>query len=170
MAKTSLNEYYASILPINTIDIPDNVLQVIEELGLKLKDEFHVTLIGFGIWKVIKEQEESAIGQIESFIASQDFNITLKPKYSLLQEHCDEKLNDGAIIPQHIRKTIIQDVEIPELPNLYIHLNQLLNSRFETPYLHITLASRSDYRPYMQRGIGLYSKQDYDTYLVKVII
>jgi hypothetical protein len=123
------------------------------------KHEFHLTLIGRHTWAILLEKE-SLYSVIIDFL-HQRSNIDLWD-FSLSQEYY-HIYKEYAI--DDIRESIVQAATIPSLAWLYQELNALTWLNLPIPWPHVTLATTSNNPATKNRGIWLYSIQDFEKYI-----
>lgn len=135
---------------------------IAKKLGLLEKEEIHVTIIGSNTGKEILEslsgfnqkQKDEIWNKIVEIGKSFDWRITLKNEFFYIKKHYDS--------PKETRQSIIQIIWIDQLDKFYKKLNILLLTQFKIPFPHITLYTNSTIEATKFRGIGTYSKEQFD--------
>ncbi len=143
----------------------NNFKDIAKEKSLLPKNEFHITLMGNKIGKVIREKlkvlseegKKELLSEIEKLY--QSFNWQYSPvedyyyiskKYPQTEEENEEE-----------RKSIIQVIDLPDIVPFYKKLNNLLETNFEVPFSHITLYTTSNKEDTKLIGIGIYSEKEF---------
>ena len=137
-------------VPLDLIQIPKWLNELSASKGFKAKDEYHVTVIGVDLAELIEKQRKT--DRIKSLINSFNWTIEVGNRYIELAK--DDK--DGI----H-RQSIICIVKIPELATFYDQLTDILGDKIKTPPAHVTLYTKN-----YDRGIGIYSENDLQTFKV----
>jgi len=144
---------------------PDDVLSVkniAEEKGLSLKDEFHCTIIGRATGEQIVEILDSKsqkdrdvlMLELEKLYKKYLWEYVSTQEYYLISKEYDESDK---------RESLVQIVELPDMVNFYAELNALLQTDFEIPFSHITLFTNSTKEDKKKTGIGIYSKEQFES-------
>lgn len=142
--------------------------------GLSRKNKFHITLIGRETGEIIlekiknlsPEEQERILSEIEVLSRKFDWKYSLGNEYYFISKTYQES-GDKA---KEERKSIIQLIEFPNLAPFYDELNKLLGTNFDLPFPHVTLFSTSTREDMKLRGIGLYSKFQFESLNPKKII
>lgn len=142
-------------------------------LGMNLKNDFHITIVGSKNGRALKELSHDT--ELETYIAekfnSADWSYILLPEYYQMQKFYERealtKSGYGEEVPEHHRYTIIQKVELPDLEKFYFELNERTNLNLPIPIPHITIYSGAEYEPMAQRGLGIDSQDDFNKYLLR---
>lgn len=158
------NDKYTALLPVDDLNITElkSVQDIISKYWLIFKPEFHITLIWFDTWESISTLPKESIEEIKNFVLNHFREYKLIAKYTIMKKSCEAEIKGKVIIPSHNRMTLIQECEVVDIESLYHCINNSLWYKILLPFLHITLASWSDYEPYMTRWIWLYSQSDYE--------
>ncbi|MDD2566336.1 MAG: hypothetical protein PHZ26_04585 [Candidatus Gracilibacteria bacterium] len=176
MEITSKSEFYQEISTLllnieSVVSSPENIQYEAKKYGLLSKNEFHSTIIGSEIGvKILAhiehlsiEEKDNIFGQIKTLNNSINWGVTLQNEFYFIQKTYNYLVpgSNGETIPE-IRKSIIQIIEIKELIEFYKELNTLLDTDFEIPFPHITLFTTSNNENNKLRGIGIYSKEQFE--------
>lgn len=142
-----------------------------EHLNLFEKDEFHITIIGSETGEIIlkhiaslvEPEKSKLVEQLKELCETYNWQVFLLSEFYYIRKQY-EKNNDIDLhsINIEIRESIIQLVKIPRLAFFYKKLNALVNQKFETPFPHLTLYTTSTNEDKKLRGIGIYSKKDFN--------
>lgn len=136
--------------------------------GLFQKSEFHITLIGRETGEIIltklsnlaPEERERVLKQIDQLSSQFVWSFSQKPEYYYISK---EYVDPEEPNIEEERKSYIQVVDLPDLTPFYEKLNSLLNLNLEIPFPHITLFTESTLEKNRLRGIGIYSKDQFDS-------
>ena len=169
-----------AILLIEKPDIPKNILEYADNNSLKLKNKFHITIIGTKydlfirdfILKIEINKRQKIQEELKNLFEKYDWKYQLVSKYSFLKKYyTQEELNNRGYYdqPEQNRLSIIQIINLPDLKDFYQELNILLGTKLEIPFEHISLFSGSDYQPMEERGIGIYTEKDFLDSMVEEI-
>jgi len=161
MNKTSIipskNSENGSLL----LDVPRELVQIPEWLsvfgttsGFKLKDEYHVTVIGLELAEYIQKHGKNS--QVESLIDDFAWTIEISNDYAELAKDDENGIH---------RQSIICFVKIPELTQFYKDLINIIEMSINYPPTHITLYTKN-----YDRGIGLYSQSDLTKFKVRDLL
>lgn len=139
---------------------------------LSRKNEFHLTVIGrdtgekiLKLLELLGEDEKIRIlNQIQKTYELFEWKFTLKQEFYYLEKIYDDviDLEDLGTIKPEKRKSIIQVAEIEDLSRFYKKLNLLLDTKFKIPFPHVTLYTTSTLEEKRLRGIGIYSKSQFE--------
>ena len=138
-------------VPLNLIQIPKWLNELSASKGFKAKEEYHVTVIGIDLAALIKKQGKT--DQIKSLIDSFNWTIEVSDQFIELAKDDENGIH---------RQSIICIVKIPELVTFYDQLTDILGEKIETPPAHVTLYTKN-----YDRGIGVYSENDLQTFKVR---
>lgn len=150
-----------------SLDGCDNV--VVNE-NLKPKTEFHVTILGFSIGsklnKLIKkmkdEDREIFESNLNELFNNTDWSFSFKDdKYFLTKEYKTQ--NSAGEEEIETRKSIIQLIEMPNLEHFFNKFSELTGLEVDLPFPHITLYSNSDKEGNEAIGIGIKSRDFFDS-------
>jgi hypothetical protein len=138
-----------------------------EKEGLSQKKEFHITIIGSETGAVIiekissmlPEERDEFLTRIENFSKRFTWCHFFLPEYYLISKEYGE----GGSEVVETRKSVIQNLKLPDLEKFYENLNELLEIKFSTPFPHVTLFTTSTNEEKKLRGIGIYSKEQLKT-------
>lgn len=168
--KVFFNEDYGAIL--EGIDVNefgfDKVEGLAKDNGLVKKSEFHITIIGKDtgskihdvLSKLSKEEKEKKFEELSKLLNSFYWNFSVRSEiYFVTKSYPENKDEEGNF---ETRKSIIQLVDLPDLEPFYKKFNELLSETFDVPDPpHVTLFSYSNFKENMQRGVGIYSKDNF---------
>lgn len=155
------------ILKINRkIAFNERLLNYVKGLNLTPKSEFHFTLIGTDtsekILQICKYNQNllaEKIKELYDITVNLNWEAELEDKYYFLKksypEYPDLKGN-----PEK-RETIVQLAKLNNIGTFYKKLNLKCNSNFPIPFSHLTLFSTSSIPEKIERGIGVYSLEDF---------
>jgi hypothetical protein len=107
---------------------------------------------------------------LETLARTQDWDYARTGKYSLHEEvYTREKLlhTGKTDVPAHIRRSLIERVDLPDLQKYYSGLTAIFGPAFNPPVAHITLFTWSDFTPFAHRGISISSEEEYRATLVE---
>lgn len=152
---------YTLLLTVEQVELSNCIAEVSEEafeLGLQLKEEFHITVIGFRVGKQIKEmyatlQIENRIAienGIRTFANSINWEFTPGGQRALYIEKKYKNKQGGF----DLRKSIIHLLEMPAVQDFYKELNDVFGTTFDIPPPHVTLFVGED-----GQGIGIDSEK-----------
>jgi hypothetical protein len=153
-------ESYTLLLPIEkesfvTLDyVQDKAL----ELNLSEKDEYHITIFGFGAGKKIEDALRGEARKIEDFI---ELVNGTAGGYELKDEFYSIKKTYKIMGVPEERRSVIMMVRVPELEEFFDRVNRLLGTNLEVPPTHITLYTKSSLLENNQTGIGISSSRDF---------
>lgn len=142
-----------------------------EKMDLLPKTEFHLTIIGSDTGEEIMRgletrpvsERERMISEIARLGKSIDWKITLNNDCYHIQKDYDDPdpADPNTTIPE-TRRSIIQSAEIQGLEEFYQKLNLLLEKDFPIPSPHLTLYTNSTREDKKLRGIGVYSRKQFE--------
>jgi len=101
--------------------------------------------------------------KIKELCESIDWKIILKNEYYSVEKiyNNPDPADPSKTIPEK-RESIIQMAEMEKLNEFYEKLNSLLGTNFETPMPHVTLYTTSSLEENKSKGIGIYSKSQFE--------
>lgn len=149
----------------------DTKKEIAQALNLIKKEEFHLTIIGTDtgkkIQKAIEELDETdkkkIIDQIQQLHETFDWTVRLQNEFYYIEKTYDSPHNENSNSLGHeTRKSIIQMAEIKEIDLFYQQLNDIMKTDFHIPLPHITLYTTSTKEEKISRGIGIYSKEQFE--------
>lgn len=134
-----------------------------EKEGLSQKKEFHITIIGSETGEAIIEKVSGMLPEERDEFLSRIENLSKRftwchfflPEYYLISK----KYGEGGSEVVETRKSVIQNLKLPDLETFYENLNELLEIKFSTPFPHVTLFTTSTNEEKKLRGIGIYSEE-----------
>ncbi len=140
--------------------------KIIQKHNLNLKKEQHITIVGnrtgFEILDILKTKNRSEkkfiIQELVSLYGEFDWKYEIKNKIYFLEKNYESEKRNSVVVEARLLDTKI----------FYKKLNKLLNTNFETPFIHITIATNSTKKKNKLLGIGLYSKDDFKKYKTKI--
>jgi hypothetical protein len=151
-------------LSIDKPVIPDSVHRAATENGLGEKEEMHISVVvtknAQMLWRAVRAlpEPESTYKKLEEIFEGYAWEYTLTDEYFLHERYyTQEILNESGDIddPEHLRRTIVQKVLLPDLEDFYIKMNVLAATSFSVPVPHVTLFSLDG------RGIGINSEEEF---------
>ncbi len=162
------------LIPIPEIAIPRTVVEYAEKNGYHMKPEFHVTLLSFQngkkILRSMQENPNISFDAIVKLAESFQWGIIFNTEYVALERTVPQFVLQGQVqTPEHIRRSIIQKVSIPDMSAFFNELEKMTGVQFDRPVEHITLYSWSDYETEMNSGIALNSEADFEKYTKDVL-
>jgi len=163
-----------ALIKIKQPNIPSNILEKARTLGLLEKPEFHISAIATRNGKIITDflsaskKSETIKNQIREGFLKLPWKYELLDEYYLIEKfYNQEEIEKSGYknVPNHNRSTLIQKIKLDDLHNYYSKLNKIMGLKLTSPFPHITLFSGSDYEPMANKGIGIYSQDDFNKYL-----
>ena len=159
----SLSENNTVLLPVSKPKIVDDLQGEID--GFKVKEEFHITLVGFPQGKYLaKELEKMEYSEfkrhdINRALASIDTGYSLKDKFYQVERDrevfVDYRNPELGKTTVH-EETLIQLVDAPGLIEGVKKINKDFGINLPIPFPHITIATKGGL------GIGIASKEEFD--------
>jgi hypothetical protein len=132
------------------------VQRKIQELGLLVKPEVHITLIGNATGAALSGFKNRVRKLIHQKYPTWDIQPTAA-FYRVAKDYPEGKS------PAQRRTSLVQECEVPKLVELYDDLSNIADTAFQVPYPHVTLASNSTHKRDRHVGIGIYSRADLKT-------
>ncbi len=154
-------------LPIEKPVIPEVVRRVAELNQLKEKPEMHISVIvtknAQMLWRALAAKSDSAkrMKKLEELFRAYEWEYELTEEYFLHERfYTQEVLQECGDIDsaEHLRKSIVQKVHLPDLTAFYAEVNTLASLTFTVPVPHITLFSLTG------RGIGINSAEEFQRF------
>lgn len=154
-------------LSIEKPAIPDIVRKVAENNGLKEKPKMHISVLvtknAQKLWRAVEVRSDSAalLEKLKALFGSYAWEYTLTDEYFLHERfYTQEILSESGDIDEaeHLRRTIVQKVLLPDLMDFYARANTLAATSFSVPVPHITLFSLDG------RGIGINSAEEFEQF------
>ncbi|MEK7093608.1 MAG: hypothetical protein AAB927_03950 [Patescibacteria group bacterium] len=152
--------------------IPDFVRKAAEQNGLKEKPEVHVSVVVTKnaqiLWRALQAKSNAAefTQKIEALFRRYAWEYTLTNEYFLHERfYTQDVLNENGDIgsPEHMRRSIVQKVLLPDLSDFYAKMNVLVSTTFTVPVPHITLFSLTG------KGIGINSAEEFERFTKQAI-
>jgi RNase H-fold protein (predicted Holliday junction resolvase) len=149
----------------------DTKKEIAKTLNLIKKEEFHLTVIGTDtgkkIQKALEDLEETdknkIIDHIQQLHETFNWTVRLQDEFYCIEKTYKSSHNDDNDPQQaETRKSIIQMAEIEEINLFYQQLNDVMKTDFHIPLPHITLYTTSTSEDKISRGIGIYSKEQFE--------
>lgn len=162
------------LIPVSEISIPDLVRDVALQHGLRIKPEFHITVLaGSNARRVNRalsssEDADAVKQKIQRLFEGKRWDYKPTEEYFLIEKfYSKEELLEMGFpdIPEHTKMTIIQKLVLDDLEEFYRELSDVTGLEFITPLPHITLFSTASYKPWESKGIGVYSDDELASYL-----
>lgn len=158
-------------LPVRMPGIPERLKEIAESEGLVEKPEFHISVIVTDNARLVaaaaaaSAEPEKVKESVRSLINAFAWDYTPLEEFYRQEKSYEGKNDDEfGVVPPHMRRSIIQKVEMPDMGRFYKELTRLLGVEFGVPVPHITLFAWSDYPPRMTQGIGICSEQDFKSF------
>jgi uridine kinase len=138
---------------------------------LELKNEFHITVLGLKNGGEIRKTLESLsnkerqkmFSEIRFLVDSTDWHFVFdQDRYFVSKKYenvADPEGSETTVGEERV--SCIQMVILPGMNQFYKKLNTLLGTNLEAPPPHITLCAKSSDSNNMQRGIGIYSQNEF---------
>jgi hypothetical protein len=152
--------------------IPNFVRQVAGQNGLKEKDEVHVSVIVTKnaqiLWRALEAKSNSAefLKKLETLFRGYAWEYILTHEYFLHERYYTQQiLSESGDIDssEHMRRTIVQKVQLPDLADFYARTEGLAGTSFTVPVPHITLFSLDG------RGIGINSAEEFQQFTKQIL-
>lgn len=153
-----------ALLYVEKPEIPQNVRLEGVSRGYKEKSETHISVIvpgNSGVLKGVATESaapERLLQSVSLLLKKYSWEYAPLGVYHLMER--EYPVNGD--VPAHIRRSIVERVELPDLAPFYDELNKLLGVSLTLPVPHITLFAWSDYSPLMERGIGISSTKEFE--------
>ena len=146
------------LLPVEGEDIDlDIVKNSAVRSDLLAKREFHISIIVRETGALLSDADYD----VAKILATKmDWSFVLEKEFYLIHKKYPE---------QEMRKSIIQLVSLPGLFDFYTQLNGLIEKHFAVPFSHVTLYTNSTKKENELRGIGIYSRSNFDNLLPEKI-
>lgn len=132
--------------------------------GFERKERFHLSLVGFGTGRKIKEtltgasntKKKEVSREMQSLAAQLDWDFDLIPegRFRIAKDYPTRK---GS--PPERRESFVQLVRVPAMKVFYIGLSDLVGVKIEPPLAHVTLYTKGDSKQ-ARMGIAIESGQD----------
>lgn len=164
------------LLQLPSFEIPSQIIAIGDENNLKVKPEFHISVVASDnarrVYALVEEfqQFSETLQNLETLAHAQDWEYTRLGRYSMHEETYsrEELLRVGkSDIPAHVRRTIIEQVDMPGIEKYYEGLAGLFGPNFAPPLTHVTVCSWSDFTPLTFRGISISTPEDYKRTLLR---
>ena len=142
-----------------------------KQLGLMRKNDFHLTIIGSNTGKKIlammsqfdKKVRENIVDKIYKLAESIQWKVKLEDAFFYIQkEYTVPDPSTSEVNNNEKRESIIQIAKFEGIDEFYQKLNILLKTAFEAPWPHITSYTTSTREDKKTRGIGIYSKKQFE--------
>lgn len=170
--KKFLVEKFYLLLPVEKPEIPKHIAEIAKENKLNEKPDYHISVVVEKSAAIIRREiakssyPERIAQEVVDLFKGYAWEYTLSDKYSLQEKFYDKESRIAAGLeeePEHMRRSIIQIVEMPDIEHFYRKLSEILEIELDVPIPHITIFAWSDYALKSTRGIGISSKQDFET-------
>ncbi|MBI2013748.1 MAG: hypothetical protein HYS87_02910 [Candidatus Colwellbacteria bacterium] len=138
--------------------------------NLNEKNTFHLTVIGSDTAeKIVKslaghsgDEIAAVLFKIEDLARKVKWNVDLKPEfYYVTKEYNDASSEDPEQLIKEMRESIIQIADANGIAEFYDELKNLTGLEFELPMPHVTLFTNSTRPDKKLRGIGIYSREEF---------
>ncbi|MEK7194289.1 MAG: hypothetical protein AAB660_01190 [Patescibacteria group bacterium] len=151
-------------LSVKDTEIPKFVEKNAKEQGLIKKDEFHITVFGFGLGQKIikklselyKNETDEVLNSIEKLANETKWNISFLTEVYKIRKKYNPK--DGG---EEERESYILMIKLDGLAKFIDIACTKLNMHLDVPPAHITLYSKSTVKENMGAGIGISSAEDF---------
>ena len=151
------NEKQTVIIPLrkSSFDVSDHPV-IFQGTQFLPKDEFHITLVGKCLGKLLKDQidqKPQIEAQLKQVFQNIDWSFRRTGPIHILSRTREKTGNDGIAVPV-IQKSIIQQLTMPGMPIFYDYLRAqgFLEPDWPAPPPHVTLYTRN-----CPHGIGVSS-------------
>lgn len=152
---------YTLLLPVSRGAVAEGLellAGTAQTLGIEPKEEFHITIVGFGGGKKIKSLYErsapAAVREVEQALValaeSVSWSFELLPDFYEVQKEYVFKHG------KERRHSIVQLVALPGMAVFYTELNRALGQQLTLPLPHVTLFAKGG------KGIGIDSQTDFE--------
>lgn len=171
--KTFIEDIFGFFLFIEKPNIPKRIVAEAEQRGLFEKPEYHVSVVvektAVCILEALKNMSDGqdVRKKIVDLFDEFDFKYDLTDTYSLQEKtYSREELDLRGLVdePVHTRRSIIQMVHMPDIDLFFKEISRLLNIKMDVPIPHVTIFAWSDYDKKKNRGIGISSQKDFETF------
>lgn len=158
-------------LPVGKPEIPERLREIALSEDLVEKPEFHISAIVTSNARAVaaaaaaSPEPEKAKAAIRALFEAFAWEYTPLDEF-YRQERAYEGKDDDEFggVPAHVRRSIIQKADMPDMQPFYGALRELLGIELGTPVPHVTLFAWSDYPPRMTQGIGICSEEDFEAF------
>ena len=138
-----------------------------QQEGLREKSEFHITLIGSKTGKkllamldgVAPKERARVVQEMRALFHRFAWASSPREEYYVISKEYPIKQSPGET---ETRRSLVQIVELPDLVEFYQGLRQLTGLDETLPLAHITLFAGSTLKDNELRGIGIYSKDQFE--------
>jgi hypothetical protein len=152
-AETPRGSYIIDVSPA-LVSISERVLEFAEKTDFKQAEDYHVTVLSRHLSPLIEAAK--ATGEVDDIIDEiTEWEATFRNKFYLMAKRDEE----GAI-----KESIIQMIDMPSVGEFFEKLAKEKIIDAPVPPTHITLFTK-----YNDDGIGIYSQDEFDDYLIREI-
>lgn len=153
------------------LTIPENLVKQAEKMGLSRKETHHITVIGSDTAEhileimdsVSEEKRKDLFSRLEKLVQDTQWSYNTKPEFFYIaKEYNDPDPEDPDKTIREKRESIIQLINLPGLEKFYNELNKIFDDKMDVPFLHITLYTTSTREDKRTRGIGIYSRREFE--------
>ena len=149
-------------IPKTSVSIPEFVSSKASQNGFSLKNEFHITIFGFGAGQRILKKLDGESGSRENFLneiqqlaESTNWSMELTNQFYHLKK--TYKTKDGG---EEFRESYIVMVKLSEVSSFVREVSDMIKMHLDAPPPHMTLYSKSSVEENMLAGIGVGSEED----------
>jgi hypothetical protein len=151
-------------LAIEKPPIPNFVRTFAAQNNLPEKETLHISVIvtknAHILWRALESRgsAEEMLASTKSLFDSYKWEYTVIDEYFLHERAYSRKdldENGDTDMEEHTRRSIVQKVLLPDLPEFYEKVNELAGISLTIPVPHITLFAL------LGRGIGINSAEDF---------
>jgi hypothetical protein len=151
---------YTLLLHVNpeSFSLPKYVESRVQEEGLQMKEECHITIFGFGTARNISQalsSDREKIGELAGLIENTDWSFEPTQEFYIVKK--PYKIN--GVVEE--RETLIVMIRLPKLAEFIGQASRLLNIPLEVPPVHVTLCAKSTLEENMLAGIGISSQEEF---------
>jgi len=159
------------LLPVKKDEISDNIQNYIDDNDFDIKDEEHITVIGFGLKRIIEENLSDKSDNVRKELNRLIKKVTEKeghiaytrlPEYYMISKtypaaEWTDKEGKKQSKPSETRQSIIQKVNSPDILSIIETINKELDIKLDIPFPHISIATKGN-----SMGIGINSEKEFD--------
>jgi len=144
------------------VSIPEFLVSKAKQNNFKRKEEFHITVFGFGAGQRILKKLDVEPGSKEVFLNKiQELSEGTNWEIDLTNQfyHIKKTYKNKNGVEEH-RESYITMVKMGNISNFVKEVSNLINTHIDVPPPHTTLFSKSSIEENMLAGIGVGSEED----------